>query len=59
MSTVRQQKAERGSARDSKERLSHSRTKKISKRKAEGGMQKCKVRKWYSRSVSRYTERKR
>ncbi|KAK4820410.1 hypothetical protein QYF61_026246, partial [Mycteria americana] len=43
MSTVRQQKAERRTARDGEERLSHSRMRENSKRKAEGGMQKCEV----------------
>lgn len=57
MTTVRQQKAERGTARDSEERLRHSGVKENSKRKAEGSMQKCEARKWCSRSVLRYTEK--
>lgn len=57
MSTVRQRKAERGTARDSEGRLRHRGVKENSKRKAEGSMQKCEVRKWCSRSVPRYTEK--
>jgi len=54
---VRQQKAERGTAGSGEERLSHSRMRENSKRKAEGGMQKREVRKQRS-SVSRNAERK-